>query len=161
MTEEKDQEVEVDPIEELQEKVKALESEVLRGRADLENTRKRFEKERVDAAQFGAFRFAKDLLKVIDGLEMALQSIEKTQDVKSTVDGIKMIHQEFDKILNAHGVKKVDSLHHELDPNVHEVVTEIEDETSEHPSQTVVRVMQEGYKMHERLLRPAMVGVKK
>ena len=164
MNEEKQREREIEDVDsttELKARIQELEQDVLRGKADFENARKRFEKERLEASQYGAFRFAKDLLKVVDGLDMALKSVEKTQDVKSIIEGIKMIHKEFDIILERHGIEKVDALHHQLDPNIHEVVIEVEDMDSDHPAQTVVQVMQAGYKMHDRLLRPAMVSVKK
>lgn len=144
----------------LLEQIKTLKNDVLLAKADVENIRKRSEKERAEAAQFGAFRFAKDLLKVVDGLDMALTNIEKSSDQTAILQGIKMVHQEFERLLNNHGIKKVDSLHHAFDPVVHEAISEIEHDSS-HPSQTVIQVIQEGYKMQEKLLRPAMVSIKK
>ena len=146
--------------DELLEQIKTLRNEVLLAKADVENIRKRSEKERTEASQFGAFRFAKDLLKVVDGLDMALTNIEKSSDQTAILQGIKMVHQEFERLLSQHGIKKVDALHHAFDPAVHEAVSEI-DHDSSHPSQTVVQVIQEGYMMQEKLLRPAMVSIKK
>ena len=158
--EELNQEQQDDGVEDLKSQIQSLKDEVLRGKADLENFRKRAEKDKSDAMQFAAFRFAKDLLKVVDGLDMALSSIEKSNDIQNVVKGIKVVHQEFEKVLSQHGIQKVDALHHQFDPSFHEVVIELEDD-SKHPENTVLQVMQEGYKMHERLLRPATVGVKK
>lgn len=150
----------VDPVEALMKQVQTLKNEVLMGKADIENIRKRSEKERTEASQFGAFRFAKDLLKIVDGIDMTMTSLEKDSDPASIIQGLKLVHQEFERLLNNHGIKKVDSLHHAFNPDFHEVVAEVEDD-SDHPSQTVIQVMQEGYKMQERLLRAAMVSVKK
>lgn len=148
-------------INDLQAQIQELKNEVLRGKADIENLRKRSEKERLEASQFGAFRFAKDLLKIVDGLDMAMTSLEQNNDVENVIKGIKMVHQEFDRLLVQHGIQKIDAIHHKFNPDYHEVVTELEDSESEHPEQTIVQVMQQGYKMYDRLLRPAMVGVKK
>lgn len=154
-------ELEKRAIQDLEKKVKELESELLRKHADLENTRRRFEKEKADALQYGAFKFAKDLLKIADGLEMALDTLEKTEDIKGVIDGIKMVHSELNNFFKQNNITKIDALHSEFDPEYHQAVSEVEDTEDKHPENTVLQVMQKGYTMHERLLRPAMVGVKK
>lgn len=142
----------------LEDQLKALKDHNLRLLADLENARQRFEKERVDALKFGAQRFAADILSVADTLDMALQSIRQGVDPKTVIVGIEMVQKEIHNVFDRHYVKKFDSMGQVFDPQKHEAMLEVEEGDAE--PNTVVREIKPGYTMHDKLLRPAMVGVK-
>ena len=129
----------------------------------MENFRKRFEREKIELIKFSSVNLIREILSPGDNLERALAAIPKDeklpQSVKNLVEGLKMVQKEFSTILEKNGVKKIDSLNKKFDHNYHQAMMEIEKEDVSEG--TVVQEIQPGYIMHDRLLRPAMVGVSK
>ena len=140
-----------------------LKEEKLRILAEMENLRKRFEKEKIDSIKFSSINFIREILSPGDNLERALAAIPKgeklSQSINNLVEGLKMVQKEFSTILEKNGVKKIESLNKKFDHNYHQAMMEIEKEDV--GEGTVVQEIQPGYIMHDRLLRPAMVGVSK
>ena len=140
-----------------------LKEEKLRLLAEMENLRKRFEREKIDLIKFSSINLIREILSPGDNLERALAAIPKDeklpQPIKNLVEGLKMVQKEFSTILEKNGVKKIDSLNKKFDHNYHQAMMEIEKEDVDEG--TVVQEIQPGYIMHDRLLRPAMVGVSK
>ena len=134
-----------------------LKDQLLRAMAEVQNTKKRAEKEKADISKFSISGFAKDVLRIRDNLQLALQS--NIKDAGAIVDGIKLTMSEMDNILGSYGIKIIESAGKPFDPNFHQAMIEIETEDSE-PG-IVVQVMQEGFMIYDRLLRPALVGVSK
>ena len=131
----------------------------------MENQRRRFEKEREDAFNYGGFAFAKETLNLIDNLERSKQILESDEALKNT-DALKKTLEHFDiiskdmtSILSKNGITPVDSIGKKLDPNLHQAMIEIDDDQKE-PG-TIVQEIQKGFMMKERLLRPSLVGVSK
>ena len=149
--------------EKLLNEVTVLKEEKLRLLAEMENLRKRFEKEKIDLIKFSSINLVREILSPGDNLERALAAIPKDeklpQSVKNLVEGLKMVQKEFSTILEKNGVRKIDSLNKKFDHNYHQAMMEIEKEDV--AEGTVVQEIQPGYIMHDRLLRPAMVGVSK
>ena len=143
--------------------ISELKEEKLRLLAEMENIRKRFVKEKSESIKFGSTNLARDILSINDNLIRALDNIPDDKNiaepVKNLVDGIKMIEKEFTNILEKHGIKKIKTLDKKFDHNLHQAMLEIETENKERG--IVVQEIQSGYTMHDRLLRPAMVGVSK
>ena len=143
--------------------ISELKEEKLRLLAEMENIRKRFVKEKSESIKFGSMNLARDILSINDNLIRALDNIPDDKNiaepVKNLVDGIKMIQKEFTNILEKHGIKKITALNKKFDHNLHQAMLEIETENKERG--IVVQEIQSGYIMHDRLLRPAMVGVSK
>lgn len=156
-TEIKESEAVVQPSWE--EKITTLEDRNLRLMAEMENMRQRFEKERSEALKFGAQRFALDILSAADTLDMALQSIHQTVDPKTIVVGIEMVQKELQNAFERHHIQKFCSIGETFDPQKHDAMLEIEE--GDEPANTVVKEIKSGYIMHGKLLRPAVVGVKK
>ena len=127
--------------------------------AEVENVRRRAEKEVSDARAYGAANFARDMLTFADNLGRALENAPKDADgaLKTMIEGIGVIAADFQSRLTRHGVKKMEPQGQKFDPNLHEALFEIPDETV--PSGTVLQVMEAGYSIGERVLRPAKVGV--
>ena len=141
-----------------------MKDRLLRALADVENTRRRAKRDVEDARKYAASNFAKDLLNVSDNLRRALDTVsEETREgddnVKNLVLGIEMVEKELLTAFERQGVSKVDPLGEPFDHNFHQAMYEKPD--TEYPNGTVAEVMQAGYVMHERLLRPAMVAVAK
>ena len=152
------------PIEEsLKEEISKLRDEKLRLLADMENLRKRSEKERIDSIRYGSMNLARDILSPDDNLSRALNTVpqdeKNTETVNNLIDGLKMVQKEFSTILEKYGIKKIKALNKKFDHNFHQAMVEIEDDDSEEG--IVIQEMQSGYTMHDRLLRPSMVGVSK
>ena len=149
--------------EKLLNEVTILKEEKLRLLAEMENFRKRFEREKIELIKFSSINLIREILSPGDNLERALAAIPKDeklpQSVKNLVEGLKMVQKEFSTILEKNGVKKIDSLNKKFDHNYHQAMMEIEKEDVSEG--TVVQEIQPGYTMHDRLLRPAMVGVSK
>ncbi|MCB1545651.1 MAG: nucleotide exchange factor GrpE [Rhodoblastus sp.] len=137
----------------------ALKDRVLRAMAEVENVRRRAEKEVADARSYGAANFARDMLTFADNLGRALENAPKDADgpLKTMIEGVGVIAADFQSRLTRHGVKKLEPQGQKFDPNLHEALFEIPDETV--PSGTVLQVMEAGYTIGERVLRPAKVGV--
>ena len=129
----------------------------------MENLRKRSEKEKIDSIRYGSINLARDMLSPNDNLTRAFQALPKNEKMPekliNLVDGLKMVQKELTTIFEKHGVKKIDSIDKKFDHNVHQAMVEIEND--EVDSGTVIQEMQSGYTMHDRLLRPSMVGVSK
>ncbi len=147
-------------LKKCQEELANQKNEYLRAYADLENTKKRLEKDKNNAVAFANEAFAKDLLTVLDTFENALNSIEQIQSsdeesIEKIKEGIKLTYDKLLSVLKKHGVEEV-SCEGEFDPNYHQAVMQVE--SDEHKSGDIVQVLQKGYKLKERLLRPAMVS---
>lgn len=133
---------------------------VLRLAAEMENLRKRLTKEREEAVRFALQTFAKDILRVADHLRLALQNGTKIPEtLQSFITGIEMTEKELHTIFEKHGIKKVSSLGEVFNAHYHQAISEDSAATGE--VNTITQVLQEGYMLHERLLRPALVVVKK
>jgi molecular chaperone GrpE len=143
----------------LEEKLAALEDRNLRLMAEMENLRQRSEKERAETLKFGVSRFAVDILSAADTLDMALQSIHQNADPKTIVVGIEMVQKELQSAFERHHIQRFSSIGEIFDPQKHDAMLEIEE--GDHPANTVVQEIKPGYTIHGKLLRPAMVGVKK
>ena len=147
----------------LREEIKTLKEEKIRVLAEMENLRKRFEREKIDSIKYGSVNFARDILSPGDNLERALSVIseeeEHPQSVKNLIDGLLMVKKELSTALEKNGVTKIDSLNKKFDPNLHQAMMEVENNDLDEG--VVVQEIQTGYVMHDRLLRPAMVAVSK
>ena len=147
----------------LREEIKTLKEEKIRVLAEMENLRKRFEREKIDSIKYGSVNFARDVLSPGDNLERALSVIneeeEQSQSIKNLIEGLLMVKKELSTALEKNGIKKIDSLDKKFDPNLHQAMLEIEDENNE-PG-TIIQEIQAGYMCGERLLRPSFVGVSK
>jgi molecular chaperone GrpE len=142
----------------------AQKEQVLRAMAEVENVRRRLEREKQDATKFAIANFAKAVLPVADNLERALQSAPEdaraqNESLKNLCIGLEMTQNELRAAMERNGVKPIEALGKKLDPNLHQAMFEVEDPNI--VAGTVVQVIQSGYTLHERLLRPAMVGVAK
>ena len=149
--------------ETLREEIKTLKEEKIRVLAEMENLRKRFEREKIDSIKYGSVNFARDILSPGDNLERALSAIneseEHPQSIKNLIEGLLMVKKELSTALEKHGITKIDSINEKFDPNLHQAMMEIENDDPDEG--VVVQEIQTGYMMHDRLLRPAMVGVSK
>ena len=149
----------------VEQKLKETEEKLLRSLAEIENQRRRFEKEIKDAFEFGSFNFAKESLAILDNLDRARIAIQNDEILKSNKDldkflnNISIIEKDLISIFEKNRIIKIEAKGKKFDPNLHQAMTEIEDEKSDEG--TVVQVIQSGYMMGERLLRPALVGVAK
>lgn len=146
-------------LEEKDAKIKALEDRILYLQADFENFKKIKIKEKQDTLKFGNETLIKELLPVLDNFELALKHSESTEDYKSIHDGVKLILNEFLKVLEKAGVKPVEAIGRKFDPNYHEAMFQEEHEDIE--PDTVVSELQRGYLLNDRLIRPSRVGVSK
>lgn len=137
----------------------ALKDRVLRAMAEAENVRRRAEKEVADARSYGAANFARDMLTFADNLSRALENAPKDADgaLKTMIEGVGVIGADFQSRLTRHGVKKMEPQGQKFDPNMHEALFEIPDESV--PAGTVLQVVEAGYTIGDRMLRPAKVGV--
>jgi len=160
----KQEEVEIKEISP-EEKIKELEDKVTRTFAEMENQRRRFEKEREDAFNYGGYAFAKETLNLIDNLERSKLILENdevlknSEALKKTLDHFDIINKDMVSILSKNGITPIDSIGKKLDPNLHQAMMEIDDDQKE-PG-TIVQVIQKGFMMKDRLLRPSLVGVSK
>ena len=149
----------------LEEKLKISEDKLLRSLAEIENQRRRFEKEIKDAFDFGSFNFAKESLAILDNLQRAKEAIKNDEKLKENKDldkfleNISIIEKDLISIFEKNRIKKIKAHNTKFDPNIHQAMSEIDDEKSE-PG-TVLQEVQSGYMLGERLLRPALVTVSK
>ena len=147
----------------LKEEIKTLKEEKIRVLAEMENLRKRFEREKIDSIKYGSVNFARDILSPGDNLERALSAIneeeEHPQSIKNLIEGLLMVKKELSTALEKNGITKIDTINKKFDPNLHQAMMEIENNDLDEG--VVVQEIQTGYMMHDRLLRPAMVGVSK
>ena len=148
-----------------EEKILELEDKVTRAFAEMENQRRRFEKEREDAFSYGGFAFAKETLNLIDNLERSKQILENdevlkdSEALKKTLEHFDIINKDMVSILSKNGIIALDSIGKKLDPNFHQAMVEIENDQKE-PG-TIIQEIQKGFMMKDRLLRPSLVGVSK
>ena len=158
-------EVPVDPIALLEAEKADLKDKLLRTLADMENLRRRTEREVADARLYGVTSFARDMLTVADNLRRALESLPAEaraaggDQIKALVDGVELTERDFLKTLEKHGVKQRVPMGEKFNPNFDQAMFEIPDDSK--PSGTVVQVVQAGYVIGDRVLRPSMVGVSK
>ena len=148
-----------------EEKLKEAEEKLLRSLAEIENQRRRFEKEIKDAFEFGSFNFAKENLATLDNLQRAKEAIKNDQNLKDNKDldkfleNINIIEKDLISIFEKNRIKKIDTKGKKFDPNFHQAMSEIEDDKAEPGS--IIQEIQAGYMLGERLLRPALVTVAK
>jgi molecular chaperone GrpE len=148
-----------------EEKLKEAEEKLLRSLAEIENQRRRFEKEIKDAFEFGSFNFAKENLATLDNLQRAREAIKNDEKLKENKDldkfleNINIIEKDLISIFEKNRIKKIDSKNKKFDPNFHQALSEIEDDKAE-PG-TIIQEIQAGYMLGERLLRPALVTLAK
>ena len=153
-----------DPTAVLQAEVALLKDQLLRALAETENLRRRSRRERDDALKYAAVPFIRDLVGATDNLRRAMASVspealEADEHLKTLMAGLEMTEMEFATVFERHHIVKIDPIGARLDPHSHEAMFEVPD--TETPSGTVVQVVQPGYRLHDRLLRPAQVGVAK
>jgi len=148
-----------------EEKILELEDKVSRAFAEMENQRRRFEKEREDAFNYGGFAFAKETLNLVDNLERSKKILESdealknSEALKKTLEHFDIINKDMVSILSKNGITPLDSIGKKLDPNFHQAMMEIDDDQKE-PG-TIIQEIQKGFMMKDRLLRPSLVGVSK
>ena len=160
-TDQKEEEKEITP----EERIRELEDKLARTFAEMENQRRRFEKEKEDAFEYGGTSFAKEALNLIDNLERSKQVLEIDEKLKNTealnkiLDHLNIINKDLISIFNKNNIKSIDCLNKKLDPNLHQAMMEIEDDQKE-PG-TIIQEIQKGFTIKDRLLRPSLVGVSK
>ena len=159
--EDKKEEVELTP----EDKIKELEDKLARTYAEMENQRRRFEKEKEDAFEYGGTSFAREALNLIDNLERSKQVLENDEKLKNTealnkiLEHLDIINKDLISIFTKNNIKPIDCLNKKLDPNFHQAMMEIEDDQKE-PG-TIIQEIQKGFMIKDRLLRPSLVGVSK
>ena len=147
----------------IEEKLKVAEEKLLRTMAEMENQRRRFEKERQEAFEFGGFNFAKESLSLLDNIDRAISSfrndenLKNNKDLNKIIEGIDVIKKDLESIFKKNGIELIECINKKFDPNFHQAMLEVEDNTKEQG--TVVQEIQKGYMMKDRLLRPSLVGV--
>tara|TARA_B100000674_G_scaffold343837_1_gene287714 strand:- start:428 stop:1060 length:633 start_codon:yes stop_codon:yes gene_type:complete len=148
-----------------EEKIIELEDKLARTFAEMENQRRRFEKEKMDAFEYGGYAFAKEALNLVDNLERSKKILENdeklknTEALKKTLDHFDIIYKDIISIFNKNNITPIESVNKKLDPNLHQAMMEIEDENKE-PG-TIIQEIQKGFMLKDRLLRPSLVGVAK
>ena len=159
--EEKEKEEKLTPEEELE----TLKDKLARTFAEMENQRRRFEKEKDDAYEYGGYSFAKEALNLLDNLERSKVALENDEKLKNTdalkiiVEHLNIIQNDMLSIFKKNNIEPIKSINEKLDPNLHQAMMEVEDDTKE-PG-TIVQEIQKGFMMKDRLLRPSLVGVSK
>jgi molecular chaperone GrpE len=154
-----------DPVAALTKEVAELKDKHLRALAEMENLRRRTEREIVDGRLYAIAGFARDVLGIADNMRRALEAVgtdtrEKADpSVKALLEGVELTERDLHKVLEKHGIKRFEPLGEKFDPNLHQAMFEVPDDAK--PAGTVVQVVQAGYKIGERVLRPAMVAVSK
>ena len=155
------------PVKEetLEGKFKATEEKLLRTMAEMENQRRRSEKEKLVAFEFGGFNFAKESLSLLDNIDRAItsfrndKSLNNNKDLDKIIDGIEIVKKDLVSIFKKNGIEEIECINKKFDPNFHQAMLEVDDNTKD-PG-TVVQEIQKGYIMKDRLLRPSLVGVTK
>ena len=157
----KEKEIELTP----EDKIKELEEKLTRTLAEMENQRRRFEKEKDDAFEYGGFSFARESLNLIDNFDRAKQSLENDEKIKDsdvlkkTLEHLDIIKKDLISIFKKNNIEEIMAVDKKLDPNLHQAMMEVEDNNKE-PG-TIVQEIQKGFKMKDRLLRPSLVAVSK
>ena len=148
-----------------EDKLKVTKEKLLRTMAEMENQRRRFERERQEAFEFGGFNFAKESLSLLDNLDRAITSfknddnLKNNKDIDKIIEGIEIVKKDLASIFKKNGIEAIECKNKKFDPNFHQAMLEVEDNTKE--SGTVIQEIQKGYLMKDRLLRPSLVGVTK
>tara|TARA_Y100001960_G_scaffold325580_1_gene408193 strand:+ start:458 stop:1057 length:600 start_codon:yes stop_codon:yes gene_type:complete len=148
-----------------EEELKIIQEKLLRSMAETENQRRRFEKEKQEAFEFGGFNFARESLTLIDNLDRAIVSfksdekLKNIKDLNKIIDGIEIVKKDLVSVFKKNGVESIECINKKFDPNFHQAMLEIEDNSKE--AGIVIQEIQKGYMMKNRLLRPALVGVTK
>ena len=160
------QNIKEEPVEKSpEEKILELEDKLARTFAEMENQRRRFEKEKDEAFEYGGFSFAKEALSLLDNLERSKQILENDETLKNsdalkkTLEHFNIINKDMISIFSKNNIKPIESLNKKLDPNLHQAMMEIEDNNKE-PG-TIIQEIQKGFTIKDRLLRPSLVGVSK
>ena len=148
-----------------EDKLVIVQDKLLRTMAEMENQRRRFEKEKQEAFEFGGFKFASESLSLLDNIERAIMSfrndenLKNNKDLNKIIDGIEVVKKDLVSIFKKNGIESIECINKKFDPNFHQAMLEVEDNTKE-PG-TVVQEIQKGYMMKDRLLRPSLVSVTK
>ena len=151
--------------ETIEEKLQSTQDKLLRTLAEMENSRRRFEKEKNEAFEFGGYNFAAESLSLLDNLDRAIISFKNDENLKSNkdlnkiIEGIEVVKKDLISIFKKNGIEPIECINKKFDPNFHQAMLEVEDDTKE--AGTVVQEIQKGYMMKKRLLRPSFVGVTK
>ena len=151
--------------ETIEEKLKTTQEKLLRSMAEMENQRRRFEKEKHEAFEFGGFNFARESLSLLDNIDRAINSfkndetLKNNKDLDKIIEGIEIVKKDLVSIFKKNSIEAIECLNKKFDPNFHQAMMELEDNTKE-PG-TVIQEIQKGYLMKDRLLRPSLVGVTK
>ena len=141
----------------LQVEVTELQERLLRSQAEMENFRRRTQKESQDAARYQSVPLIRDLLPFMDNLQRAIDAAEQTGDTQKLIEGIKMVSVQLEQVLNSHNAEKIDPAGQSFDPNEHEALSQVP--SPDHEPMTVIQVVEAGYRIHERIVRPAKVIV--
>ena len=157
----------VTPIKEEtpEEKLKTTQEKLLRTMAEMENQRRRFEKEKQEAFEFGGFNFAAESLLLIDNIDRAIvsfkndESLKNNKDLNKIIDGIEIVKKDLVSIFKKNGIEAIECIDKKFDPNFHQAMLEVENNTK--VPGTVIQEIQKGYMMKDRLLRPSLVGITK
>ena len=148
-----------------EDKLVIVQDKLLRTMAEMENQRRRFEKEKQEAFEFGGFNFASESLSLLDNIDRAIMSfrndenLKNNKDLNKIIDGIEVVKKDLVSIFKKNGIESIECINKKFDPNFHQAMLEVEDNTKE-PG-TVVQEIQKGYMMKDRLLRPSLVSVTK
>ena len=148
-----------------EEKLKSIQEKLLRTMAEMENQRRRFEKERQEAFEFGGFNFAKESLALLDNIDRAIMSfkndekLKDNKDLDKIIEGIEIVKNDLISIFKKNGIEPISCIDKKFDPNFHQAMLEIENDSKE--AGIVIQEIQKGYMMKDRLLRPSLVGVAK
>ena len=151
--------------ESIEDKLKSTEEKLLRTLAEMENQRRRFEKEKQEAFEFGGFNFARESLLLLDNIDRAIisfqndESLKNNKDLNKIIDGIEIVKKDLISIFKKNDIEPIDCINKKFDPNFHQAMMEVEDSTKD--TGTVLQEIQKGYMMKDRLLRPSLVGVAK
>ena len=151
--------------ETIEEQLKTTQEKLLRTMAEMENQRRRFEKEKQEAFEFGGFNFAKESLSLLDNMERAITSfkndenLKNNKDLKKIIDGVEIVKKDLVSIFRKNDIDPIDCINKKFDPNYHQAMLEIDDSAKE--AGIVIQEIQKGYMMKGRLLRPSLVGVTK
>jgi molecular chaperone GrpE len=148
-----------EPVRKLQAELQAAKDRELRGRAELDNFRKRAARELGEGLRYANMGLLRDLLPVLDNIDRAIQAAEQKADAAALLDGCKMVQQQVQDALKIHHCRPIEALHLPFDPNVHHAV--MQQASGEHPANTVLMVTQNGYQLHDRVVRPSQVIVSK
>ena len=160
----KNEEVEIKELTS-EEKILELEDKLNRTLAEMENQRRRYEREKDEAFEYGGFAFAKEALNLLDNLERSKVSLENDENLKNSdalvkvMEHLNIINNDMISIFKKNNIEEIKSINKKLDPNLHQAMMEIEDESKD-PG-TIIQVIQKGFMMRDRLLRPSLVGVSK